>query len=84
MVLSWPQKGIHTPTVTKIGTDSAYDIEFPVHPNGNNYIFSVSSTEFHDLVRDITSTKFRLYTRTANNTGPPLNGTGEFSVFVLA
>ena len=77
------QKGIHNMTITRIGTDSAYDVVFPAHPDGARFTCLHASTEYHSSIRSQTSVGFRIYTRKSNNTGGPTEGTGEVSVVIL-
>ena len=76
------QKGIHAMTVTKVGTDSAYDVVFPAHPDGARFTCLHASTEYHSSIRSQTSVGFRIYTRKSNNAGG-VEGTGEVSLVVL-
>ena len=70
-------------TVTKVGTDSAYDVVFPAHPDGDRYVCLHASTEYHSSIRSQNAVSFRIYTRKSNNTGG-VEGTGEVSVVILA
>ncbi len=78
------QKGRFAMTVRAVaGDESAFDINFPAHPDGNRYTLSFTSTEFHMLYRFQTSTYFRVYCRTnANAVG--FQGSGFMSIMILA
>ena len=78
------QKGRNTMTATKLTGDSAFDVSFPAHPEGDRYTMSITSTEFHILFRMETSTGFRLYCRNSTNSGNGFEGTGLVSIMILA
>ena len=63
------QKGEHEITSAKVGSDTAYDISYPAHPDGVNAVILLSSTESHTCYRSQTSTGFRVYIRGSTNAG---------------
>ncbi len=70
-------------TVVKVSNDlSAYDCTFPEHPDGSRPVVLHSSTEFHTLIRNQTSTYLRLYTRKSTN-GQGVEGDGDVSIIIL-
>jgi hypothetical protein len=77
------QKGRFDMTVTKPGGDTYYTITFPSHPDGARYVCLHTSTEYHCLIRDQTSTSCTIYTRThANVAGPTGNGNVSFVILM--
>ncbi len=76
------QKGRHAMTVTKLSGDSAFDEIFPAHPDGARYVVLHSSTEFHTLIQNQTSTSFRFYTRKSSNAGGT-EGDGDVSIVIM-
>jgi len=75
-------KGLHIMSSTKVPGDSAIDVFFPAHPDGDRYTVSISSTEFHTLYRNQTSTSFRLHARSSKNVGG-YACSGLFSIMIM-
>ena len=76
------QKGQYAIMVSKRGGDIAYDVSFPAHPEGDKYIVSISSNEYHAFYRSHTSTGFILYLRGSTN-GIVAQGDGSFNIAIL-
>ncbi len=76
------QKGEHGIGVVKRSGDTAFDVTFPAHPEGEKYMVLLSSNEYHVLYRDQTSTGFIIYIRGSTNQGSP-QGDGGFNIAVL-
>ena len=76
------QKGQYAIGVSKRGGDIAYDVSFPEHPEGDKYIVSISSNEYHAFYRSHTSTGFILYLRGSTN-GSVAQGDGSFNIAIL-
>ena len=78
------QKGRFSFSVTKAsGTQSAFDITFPAHPEGSNWTHSINSTEYHTFIRDMTSTFARVWLR-RNDNADGWQGEGLTSFMILA
>ena len=76
------QKGEHDITCAKLGSDTAYDISYPAHPDGVNAVILLSSTEFHTCYRLQTSTGVRVYVRGSTNAGSN-QGDGDVNLVIL-
>ncbi len=76
------QKGQYAIMVSKRGGDIAYDVSFPAHPEGDKYLVSISSNEYHAFYRSHTSTGFILYLRGSTN-GIVAQGDGSFNIAIL-
>ncbi len=76
------QKGLHTLLAVKVGGDTSFDVTFPVHPDGADYVVLHSSSEFHTLIRSQSSTGFRIYTRGSTNAGAA-QGNGDVCIIIL-
>ena len=76
------QKGEHDITCAKLGSDSAYGISYPAHPDGVNAVILLTSTEFHTCYRSQTSTGVRVYVRGSTNAGSN-QGDGDVNVVIL-
>ena len=77
------QKGSNAITCNKRSGDIAYDISFASHPDLNNYVVLLSSTEFHTCYRFQNSTSFVVYLRNAATSGSAPNGDGTFDILKL-
>jgi hypothetical protein len=75
--------GRHQGTVNKFSADTGYDITFPAHPFGANYIVVATANEFTCFIRNQTSTSVRVHTRSATNTAAT-TANGDFNVMILA
>jgi hypothetical protein len=70
-------------SVSKLSSDSAYDITFPAHPLGANAVVFICASEFTSFYRTQTSNSIRVYTRGATNV-PGTNTDYDFNIFILA
>ncbi len=81
----YSQKGKYAFTVSRVSGDgSAWQLNWPTHPDGNRMTILVSSAEYHTIARFQTSTGCIIYTRQENNAkGVEFPG-GDVSVVILA
>jgi hypothetical protein len=80
----YDHKGRYAFSAVRISGDYAFDVTFPSHPDGNRYTVSTSSSEFHTMIRNQTTTGFRVYCRNASNSGTNLDGNGWISIMIIA
>ncbi len=76
------QKGEHGIGIVKRSGDTAYDVAFPAHPEGNRYMVLISSNECHFFDRGEISTGLILYLRGSTNLSSA-QGDGGFSIAIL-
>ncbi len=76
------QKGKHDIGIVKRSGDTAFNVSFPAHPEGDKYMVIISSSEFHIIYRSQTSTSLILYLRGSTNAGAS-QGDGSFNIAIL-
>ncbi len=76
------QKGKHTIAVSKRSGDTAFNVSFPAHPEGDEYLVLSSSSEFHIMHRSRTSTSLIVYLRGSTNLGESQGG-GSFNIAIV-
>ncbi len=76
------QKGAHDIGIVKRSGDTAFNVSFPAHPEGDKYLVLTSSSEFHIIYRSQTSTSLIIYLRGSTNAGAT-QGDGSFNIAIL-
>ncbi len=76
------QKGEYDIGIVKRSGDTAFDVTFPAHPEGDKYLALLSSSEFHIIYRSQTSTSLIIYLRGSTNAGAT-QGDGSFNIAIL-
>ncbi len=61
------QKGIHNLVCVDKNNPGDFNMTFPPHPDGLNYVVMLTSTEYHVFYRSITDSSFILSLRIHNN-----------------
>ncbi len=76
------QKGEHDIGIVKRGGDTAFNVTFPAHPEGDKYMVLISSNEYHFFYRGEISTGLILYLRGSTNLSES-QGDGGFNIAIL-
>ncbi len=74
------QKGEYDIGIVRRSGDTAFNVTFPAHPEGDKYLVLLSSNEYHIFYRSETSTGFILYLRGSTNES---QGDGGFNIAIL-